>query len=230
MPVVREIHALFLGDSEALAHFDEQRALRVDRAEDLDVLRPVATALHRFRRDLDETIRGHRIESRLHLRRIAHVEHMATVAHRRLARRLTRAARGDHDVIGERAVGEAGRLEHVVFWMIAAEQRRRAARAEAEHEARALVGVVDEVVLASSAGEEHLIDVVAAEDESLRDLHRDRRAGADALDVVGERACGRGAEKLLDLWPCAPHREVAIRAAHVQQHVDTATAVLRQDE
>src|SRR3954454_1953866 len=135
------------GAGLADAQFREQRAvhrrLHVDAAEVADVVERGAAPLERALGGRDEVPEAHLVEPLLHLRGIRDVE-IAIAAVRRDA-----PARRHLHLQRERAVGEPVAAEELVAAAVLRQQPGDCTVAEVEHEARALVAIVEEVRLAT---------------------------------------------------------------------------------
>ena len=132
-------------------------------------------------------------------------------------RGLDRAAGRDLHLQGEGAVSERMAAEQRVR-RIAREQPGDRAVAEVEHEARALVRVVQEVRLAAGSHDQHVPEFWLGEQEVASQPQRDRRAAGDVrvLECVGIHA----AEPVCDPRRRLPDRIVLPERPVVENDVD----------
>ena len=211
MACVVEVHRLIFAHFERLEQRHEHRALRVERADEREVAHRQARALDGAAGGGDEVRQRLLVEPALHLGRVLHVEERVPVG-------FPRAAAGDLHLQGVRAVRDRVRAEELVARRVPHEQPRDGAVAEVEHEARPLVRVVEEVRLAASRHDQHVLQLVLGTQQVARDAQRDRRAVRDVVVLDRERV--RGPDAVRDIRRRLPDRVVAPHRPVVHDHVD----------
>ena len=182
------------------------RRLHVDAAQVADVREGRVAARERALGGGDEVLEAHAVERVLHRSGIGDVEE-AIPAVRRDA-----SAGGHLHLQRERAVGDAVTAEQGVVVPVLYEETGDRAVAEVEHEARALISVIEEIGLAARRDDEDRVDVVLCEEHVARDAKRNRRSARDV--VVLDRVRAGRADPVRDprcrLPDCVvlPHRAV----------------------
>ena len=166
----------------------------------------------------DEVRQRHLVEPALHRLRVGDVEEPVAVG-------VDRPAAGHLHLERVRAVGDRVRAEHLVAAGVADDEPGDRAVAEVEHEARALVRVVEQVRLAAGGDDEDRLQLGLGPQQVARDAQRDRRAVRDV--VVLDREGVRRTEPVGDVRRDLPDRVVLPHRAVVEDDVDRAGIRLR---
>ncbi len=188
------------------------RRLHVNAAEVTDVGQRRAAPFDRSARRGDEVREAHPVEPALHLLGIGHVEESVAAVRR------DAPARGHLHLQRERPVGQAVATEQLVPGTVLDEQAGDSPVAEVEHEARALVPVVEEVGLPARGDEEDGPQLVLGDEHVARDPQCDRRAARDV--VVLDRVGARRAEPVCEQRRHLPDRVVLPHRPVVHDDVD----------
>ena len=186
----------------------------MDPAEVVDVGEAGAAPVERSLGRADEVREADTVEPLLHRRRVGDVEEAVAAVR-------ADAAAGRHlHLQRERAVGDPVAAEQRVAAPVLDEQTRHGAVAEVEHEARALVRVVEEVRLAAGGDDEHGTQLVLREEHVAGNPQRDRRPAGDVVVLDGVRVVAP--EPVRDPRRRLPDGVVLPRRPEVHDHIDLA--------